>query len=104
MLDTELVPAADQTSRRLMVVLQGLGDSMDGYRWLPQALNLPWLNYRLVNAPDDYYGGFSGTTSACRSGVVRTAGCCSNSRPAAQGVSRRSRPFFRLLAGLPDGD
>src|SRR5439155_1756681 len=25
----------------------------------PEALNLPWLNYLLVNAPDDYYGGFS---------------------------------------------
>ena len=59
MLETELIPARDRASRRLMVVLHGLGDSMDGYRWLPSALNLPWLNYLLVNAPDDYYGGFS---------------------------------------------
>jgi phospholipase/carboxylesterase len=42
-----------------MVVLHGLGDSIEGYRWLPQALGLPWLNYLLVNAPDAYYGGFS---------------------------------------------
>jgi phospholipase/carboxylesterase len=26
---------------------------------LPEALNLPWLNYLLVNAPDDYYGGYA---------------------------------------------
>src|SRR2546423_1945051 len=28
-------------------------------RWLPQAMALPWLNYLLVNAPDEYYGGYS---------------------------------------------
>ena len=59
MLDTELIPARDAASKRLMVVLHGLGDSMDGYRWLPPMLNLPQLNYLLVNAPDDYYGGYS---------------------------------------------
>ena len=32
---------------------------MEGYRWLPTGLNVPWLNYLLVNAPDDYHGGFS---------------------------------------------
>jgi phospholipase/carboxylesterase len=42
-----------------MIMLHGLGDSLEGYRWLPDALNLPWLNYLLVNAPDEYYGGFS---------------------------------------------
>lgn len=42
-----------------MLVLHGLGDSMEGYRWLPPALNLPWMNYLLVNAPDDYFGGYS---------------------------------------------
>ena len=59
MLTHELVPAAEEDSKWLMVVLHGLGDSMEGYRWLPAALNLPWLNYLLVNAPDDYHGGFS---------------------------------------------
>ncbi len=59
MLDTELIAAQDKTSRRLLVVLHGLGDSMDGYRWLPSALRLPWLNYLLVNAPDGYYTGYS---------------------------------------------
>jgi phospholipase/carboxylesterase len=54
-----MIAAAQGDSRRLMVVLHGLGDSMAGYAWLPQMLNLPWINYLLVNAPDSYYGGFS---------------------------------------------
>lgn len=58
MLETEFIPAA-QDSRRLMVVLHGLGDSAAGFRWLPGALGLPWMNYLLVNAPDPYYGGFA---------------------------------------------
>ena len=59
MLETRLIPAGEKESRRLMVVLHGLGDSMDGYGWLPSALRMPWLNYLLVNAPDDYFGGYS---------------------------------------------
>lgn len=59
MLTSELIPATRKDSRRLLVVMHGLGDSMDGYRWLPEAMNLPWLNYLLVNAPDDYFGGYS---------------------------------------------
>src|SRR5260370_7666250 len=59
MLETEFFPAAEKKSRRLMVVLHGLGDSTAGFRWLPQAFNLSWLNYLLVNAPDEYYGGYS---------------------------------------------
>src|SRR6266481_5305304 len=59
MLRTELISSADKNSRRLMIMLHGLGDSIEGYRWLPSALNLPWLNYLLVNAPDAYYGGYS---------------------------------------------
>jgi phospholipase/carboxylesterase len=59
MLTTELIPAAEPASKALLVVLHGLGDSMEGWRWLPEQLRLPWLNYLLVNAPDDYYGGYS---------------------------------------------
>ncbi|HEX3890124.1 MAG TPA: serine esterase [Verrucomicrobiae bacterium] len=58
MLHSELIPAAEKSSR-LMVMLHGLGDSIEGYRWFPEAMNLPWLNYLLVNAPDEYYGGWS---------------------------------------------
>ena len=59
MLDTVLIPSASGDSRRVMVVLHGLGDSPDGFRWLPEAMQLAWLNYALVRAPDSYYGGFS---------------------------------------------
>ncbi len=59
MLETKFIAAQERGSRRLMIVLHGLGDSMDGYAWVPQAFRLPWLNYLLVNAPDSYYGGYS---------------------------------------------
>jgi phospholipase/carboxylesterase len=55
----EFVAAEVKNSRRLLIMLHGLGDSLEGYRWMPETLNLPWLNYLLVNAPDDYYGGYS---------------------------------------------
>src|SRR5690606_15431194 len=40
-------------------VLHGLGDSLQGFTWMPSQLGLDGLSYLLVNAPDDYYGGFS---------------------------------------------
>jgi phospholipase/carboxylesterase len=58
-LDTEFIPAAEKSSKRLTVVLHGLGDSSAGFHWMPPALDLPWMNYLLVNAPDPYYGGYS---------------------------------------------
>jgi phospholipase/carboxylesterase len=58
-LETDLVPSREKDSRKLLVALHGLGDSMEGYRWLPELLECPWLNCLLVNAPDPYYGGFS---------------------------------------------
>jgi phospholipase/carboxylesterase len=58
-LQTESYQAEDKQSKRLMVVLHGLGDSIAGFRWMPEAMNLPWLNFLLVNAPDRYYQGFS---------------------------------------------
>jgi phospholipase/carboxylesterase len=59
MLHAELIPAAETKSRRIFVALHGLGDSLEGWRWLAPTLDLPWLNYLLVNAPDEYYGGYS---------------------------------------------
>jgi len=58
-LHSELIPAQSKDSKRLFIMLHGLGDSIEGYRWFPEAMNLPRLNYLLVNAPDDYYGGYS---------------------------------------------
>lgn len=59
MLTTELVPAADGSTDRLMVVLHGLGDSMEGWRFFSEELGLPWLSTLLVNAPDAYYNGYA---------------------------------------------
>jgi phospholipase/carboxylesterase len=59
MLVSDFIPAQHRGSKRLLVVLHGLGDSLEGWRWLPRELNLPDVNYLLVNAPDDYYGGYS---------------------------------------------
>lgn len=59
MLRGELIRAGENDSRRLMVMLHGLGDSLAGWRWLPEALGLRWLNVLLVNAPDEYLGGYS---------------------------------------------
>jgi phospholipase/carboxylesterase len=59
MLDQLFIPAPEKNSRRLMIWLHGLGDSVEGYRWMPDALGLPWLNFLLVNAPDEYFGGYS---------------------------------------------
>ena len=58
-LEHEFIPAQETGSRRLWIMLHGLGDSIEGYRWLPKAMQLPWMNYLLVNAPDKYYGGYS---------------------------------------------
>lgn len=59
MLQTHFIAAAQRDSKRLLVMLHGLGDSLAGYLWLPDALRLPWLNCVLVNAPDEYFGGYS---------------------------------------------
>ncbi|MGA2685943.1 MAG: serine esterase [Verrucomicrobiota bacterium] len=85
MLHSELIPAPEKNSRRLMVMLHGLGDSIEGYRWLPEAMDLPWLNYLLVNAPDDYYGGYAWFDL--------------NDLP--PGVQRSRKLLFELLDDLP---
>jgi len=59
MLEHRLLPAEQPHSQRLLLMMHGLGDSLDGYLWMPAALRLPWLNYLLVNGPDDYFGGYS---------------------------------------------
>lgn len=59
MLRPEFIPAAHPGSGCLLIALHGLGDSAAGYRWLPQALGFPWMNYLLANAPDPYFGGYS---------------------------------------------
>lgn len=59
MLDSVLIPAVEKDSRQLWIMMHGLGDSVEGYRWMPEVMQLPSVNYLLVNAPDGYYGGYS---------------------------------------------
>jgi phospholipase/carboxylesterase len=91
MLQTDLLAAAEPGSHCLLIALHGLGDSMEGYRWLPQVLQFPWLNCLLVNAPEAYYGGYSWYDFAVDPGP---------------GVERSRRLLFTLLdkqreAGFP---
>lgn len=52
--------AAEEPSSRLAIVLHGLGDSSGGFVWMPKEMELPWLNYLLINAPNPYtFDGFS---------------------------------------------
>lgn len=46
-------------SKKLMIILHGRGDSSKGFTFLPPYLNLDDMNYLLLDAPFEYYGGFS---------------------------------------------
>ncbi len=50
---------APRPARRLMVVLNGLGDSSEVFLWIQEALAIESLDYLLLNAPTPYYVGFS---------------------------------------------
>ena len=57
-------PASDRAatspeSALLMVVIHGRGDSPAGFAWLPSELALRNLNYLMIQAPDEYYDGYS---------------------------------------------
>jgi phospholipase/carboxylesterase len=56
---TSVFVPAGEDSNRLVIVLHGLGDSLEGFRWLPGALSLRKQSYLLVNAPIPYYDGFA---------------------------------------------
>jgi len=46
-------------SKKLMIILHGRGDSSAGFTWLPPYLKMDDMNYLLLDAPYDYYGGRS---------------------------------------------
>lgn len=92
MLDTQFIPAQERASKRLMIVLHGLGDSVAGYTWVPPALRLPWMNYLLVNAPDPHYGGYSWYE-------ILMTGPVSSDHTFSETTVRRS---VKLLSGLLD--
>jgi len=46
-------------SKKLMIVLHGRGDSSQGFTWLPQFMRIDNMNYLLLDAPYEYFGGNS---------------------------------------------
>lgn len=46
-------------SKKLMIILHGRGDSLNGFSFMPPYLNIKDMNYILFNAPYDYFGGYS---------------------------------------------
>jgi phospholipase/carboxylesterase len=46
-------------SKKIMIVLHGRGDSSQGFTWLPKFLNIEEMNYLLLDAPYEYFGGNS---------------------------------------------
>jgi len=57
-LDSLFVPS-NKSSDKLIIVLHGRGDSADGFRFFPAELGFDDVNYLLLNAPFEYYTGFS---------------------------------------------
>lgn len=60
--DYKYIPATRRRWGRhpkLMIVLHGRGDSLKPFRQLPEELELPEMNYLLINAPRKYDGGYS---------------------------------------------
>jgi phospholipase/carboxylesterase len=56
---THLWQPARVSSKQLVVVLHGRGDSAEGFLWLQEALGIDSLDFLLLTAPNRYYGGFS---------------------------------------------
>jgi len=56
---TNLFYPSKTPSKKLMIILHGRGDSSAGFTWLPPYLNMDEMNYLLLDAPYDYYGGRS---------------------------------------------
>lgn len=76
MLQTELIASQGTGKKDLLVGLHGLGDSLEGYRWVPSILGAPGRDILLVNAPDRYYEGYSwyDIDGNCTPGVERSYG------------------------------
>jgi len=57
-LDNLFIPA-QTPSKQLLIVLHGRGDSSEGFINLPDFLNIETMNYLLLDAPFEYFGGLS---------------------------------------------
>jgi len=57
-LDNIFIPSKTP-SKKIMIVLHGRGDSAEGFSKLPEFLDLDDMNYLLLDAPFEYFNGFS---------------------------------------------
>lgn len=57
-LDNIFIPSKTP-SKKLMIILHGRGDSAEGFTSLPSVLEIDEMNYLLLDAPFEYYSGFS---------------------------------------------
>ncbi|QOY55557.1 serine esterase [Candidatus Sulfurimonas marisnigri] len=57
-LDNIFIPSKTP-SKKLMIILHGRGDSAEGFTSFPSFLDINDMNYLLLNAPFEYYTGFS---------------------------------------------
>jgi phospholipase/carboxylesterase len=73
-LESRYIPPVEPGPDRLLLVMHGLGDSMEGFSFLPKMLKIPGLSYLLVNAPDAYFTGYSwfDLYGAMEKGVIRS--------------------------------
>ena len=57
-LDNIFIPSK-VPSKKLTIILHGRGDSSEGFRGLPEFLEIDEMNYLLLDAPFEYFTGFS---------------------------------------------
>ena len=64
---------AKRSSKRLMVVLHGKGDSLRPFKKFNQELDLDNINFLLLNAPKKFLDGYSwyGEPPFLKQGVIR---------------------------------
>ena len=67
-------------SKKLMIILHGRGDSSQGFTFLPSYLNIDEMNYLLLDAPYEYFGGCSWYDLAPNQleGIVRSSSILAN--------------------------
>ncbi|WP_345974902.1 serine esterase [Sulfurimonas sp. HSL3-7] len=57
-LDNIFIPSK-VPSKKVMIILHGRGDSSEGFTMLPDFLQIETMNYLLLDAPFEYFTGFS---------------------------------------------
>lgn len=56
--DYEII-LSPKPKKKLMVVLHGRGDSLNAFRYFDEELQIPGMNYLLINAPRRYLDGYT---------------------------------------------